>query len=131
MLLLSSSRNSLEILSSDYILISLSTNIRDKCVTRIINLYFFGRHENRQIFPSKVCYFQYVNRFLSTREMGNIRSCKEVRLQKLIKFRLWGYYSFWNFSSCLKLKNHLGRVSPSHFRRIFWQKLHIFLLKTF
>ena len=39
----------------------------------------------------------------------------EVRLQKPIKFILKGKSLFWNFSSCLKMKNHLGRVSPSHF----------------
>ena len=64
--------------------------IRNKCVARKINLYFFDVMKNGQIFFSKVCHFQYDNRFLFSREMGNIRSCKEVRLQKLIKFRLSG-----------------------------------------
>ena len=46
--------------------------------------------KNDQIFPSKVCHFQYDNRFLFSREMGNIRSCKEVRLKKRVKFSLSG-----------------------------------------
>ena len=40
---------------------------------------------------------------------------KKVGLQKLIKFRLSGYCSFWHFSNSLKLKNHLRRVSTFHF----------------
>ena len=43
----------------------------------------FKYYEN----PSKVYHFQYDNRFLFSREIGNIRSRKEVRLQKH-KFRL-------------------------------------------
>ena len=42
-------------------------------------------------------------------------TCKEVRLQKLIKFRLSRWYSFWHFFSCLEMTNHLRRVSPPHF----------------
>ena len=87
----------------------------NQCVTRKIN----GVIKNGRIFPSKVGYFQYDNRFLFSREMGNIRSCKLIRLQKLIKFRLSGQYLFWHFSSCLKMKNLLGRVSPSIFCKIF------------
>ena len=67
----------------------LLTNIRNKCVTRKINL-FFSVTKNGQIFPSKDCHFQYGHRFLFSREMGNIRTCKEIRLQKLIKFILSG-----------------------------------------
>ena len=50
--------------------------------------------KNGHIFPSKVFHFYYDERFLFSREMGNIRAYKEVRL---------------------KLKNHLGRVFSSHF----------------
>ena len=49
---------------------------------------FFDVMKSGQIFPSKVCHFQYDNRLLFSKEMGNIRSWKEVRLQKLITFRL-------------------------------------------
>ena len=38
--------------------------------------------KNGQIVPSKVCHFQYDNRFVFSREMGNIRGWEEVRLQK-------------------------------------------------
>ena len=64
--------------------------IRNKCVRRKINLYFFDVMKNGQIFPSKVCHFQHDYRSLFTTEMGNIRSCERLRLQKLIKFRLPG-----------------------------------------
>ena len=105
------------LIPSLYILekISLSTNIRNKCVTRKRNLYFSDVIKNGQIFPSKVCHFQYDNRLLFSRKMGNIRSWKEVQLQKLIKFRLSDSIRIWHFSGCLKLKNPLGRVSPHHF----------------
>ena len=75
--------------------------MRKKCATRKINLYVLDVMKNDQIFPSKVCHFQYDHRFPFSREMGNIRRCKEVHLQKRIKFGLPGYYSFWHLSSCL------------------------------
>ena len=49
---------------------------------------FFDAIKNGHIFPSKVCHFQYDQRFLLSREMENIRTCKEVRLQKLTQFKL-------------------------------------------
>ena len=74
----------------------LLTNIRNKSVIRKINLYFFDVMKNGHIFPSKVCHFQYDHGFLFSRETGNIREYKEVRL---------------------KMKNHLKRAFPSHFRQ--------------
>ena len=62
---------------------------------------FFDVMKNSHFFPSKVCHFHYNHRFLFSREIGNIRTYKEVRLQKLIEFRLSGQYSFWHFSSSL------------------------------
>ena len=55
-----------------------------------MNLYFFDVIKYDQFFPLKVCHFQYDHRFLFSREMENIRTCKEVRLKKPIKFRLLG-----------------------------------------
>ena len=75
--------------------------LRNKCVIRKMNLYFFGFLNNGQIFASKVRNFQYNHRFLFSTEMGNIRTCKEKRLQKLIKAALSRYYLFWHLSSCL------------------------------
>ena len=46
---------------------------------------FFDVMKNGQIFPSEVCHFQYDHRILFSREIGTIRTCKEIRLQK---FRL-------------------------------------------
>ena len=74
--------------------IPLLTNIRIKYVIRKINLSFSDVMKNSQIFPSKVCHFQYDQRFLFSKEMGNIRAYKEVRL---------------------KMNNNLGRVFPAHF----------------
>ena len=74
----------------------MSTNIRNKRVIRKINVYFFDVMKNGHSFPSKVCHFQYDHRFLFSREMGNIREYKVVRL---------------------KMKNHLGRAFPSLFRQ--------------
>ena len=79
---------------------SLLTNIRNKRIIKKINLYFFDVMKNGYILPSKACHFQYDHRFLFSREMGNIREYKVVRL---------------------KMKNHLGRVFPSH----FWQNVSI------
>ena len=42
--------------------ISLLANVRNKCVIRKINLYFFDARKNDQIVPSKACYFQYDHR---------------------------------------------------------------------
>ena len=41
---------------------------------------------NVQIFPLEIGHFEDDHRFLFSREMWNIRSCEEVRGQKLIKF---------------------------------------------
>ena len=45
---------------------------------------------NGQIFALKVRHFEYDHRFLFSGEMGNIRTCQEVRLHKLIKYGLPG-----------------------------------------
>ena len=52
--------------------------------------FFFDAMKNGQIFPSKVCHFQYDNRFLFSKEMRNIRTFKEISLEELIKFGLSG-----------------------------------------
>ena len=44
--------------------------------------------KNVQIFPSGIGHFEHDHGFVFSRELWNIRSCKEVRLQKPIKFRL-------------------------------------------
>ena len=62
-----------------------------------LNLYM----KTGQIFPSKVCHFQFDHRFFFSREMGNIRTYQKIRPQKLIKFGLSGQYSFWHLSSFL------------------------------
>ena len=48
-----------------------------------MKIYFFDIMKNGQIFPSKVCDFQYDNKFPFSRKMENIRGSKEVRLLKL------------------------------------------------
>ena len=66
---------------------SLLTNIRNKCFIRKINV-FFDIMKNDQNFSFNVCDFQYDHRLTFSTEMGNIRTCKEVRLQKRMKFEL-------------------------------------------
>ena len=51
---------------------------------------FFNVMKDGKIFPAKVCHFHYDLRFRFSREIGNIRTCKELLLQKLIKFRISG-----------------------------------------
>ena len=116
--------NSISIYSSQQI-------IRNKCVTRKIKLYFFDVVKNGQIFPSKVCHFQYDSRSLFSTEIGNIGSCEEVRLQKLIKFRLSGWYSFWHFFKLLKNKASFRQKFSFSFNRNFkylFQKLLRFFI---
>ena len=63
---------------------------------------FFWRHKTWPNVSFKCLSFSKSNRFIFSREIRNIRSCKEVGLQKLIKFRLSGWYLFLTF---FKLKN--------------------------
>ena len=63
--------------------ISLLTNIKNKSVIIKINLYFFEVMKGGKIVPSKV--FQYNQRFFFSKKW---RTCKEICLQRLIKFRL-------------------------------------------
>ena len=69
--------------------ISLSLNIRNKYVKRKVNL-LFRRHEKCPNFSLEIGHFEHGHSFFFSREMWNIRSYKEVRLQKFIKFRLSG-----------------------------------------
>ena len=57
---------------------SCEINMRNKCVTRKINL-FFWRREKCQIIPSEIGHFEHDHRFLFNRELGSIRSFKDVR----------------------------------------------------
>ena len=45
-----------------------------------IKSLFFDVMKKSQIFPSKVCHIQYDHKLLLSREMGNNRTSKEVRL---------------------------------------------------
>ena len=44
----------------------------------------FDVMKKSQVFSSKVCDIQYDHKFLLSREMGSIRTSKEVRLQKRV-----------------------------------------------
>ena len=50
-----------------------------------------------QIFPSNVCHFRYDHRFLFSREMRNIGKYRDIRMQKLVKFRLTEQYLLWHY----------------------------------
>ena len=71
-------------------MLNIVNNINSIIAFRKINLFFFDVMKSGQTFPSKVCHFQYNDRFLFSREMGNIRTCKEVCLRKPLQFRLSG-----------------------------------------
>ena len=47
--------------------------------------FFFDVIKNDQIFLSNICHFQYDHRFLFSREMGNIRTCKEYVCKNVLK----------------------------------------------
>ena len=49
---------------------------------------FFKVIKNAQIFLSNACHFRYDHRFLFSREMRNIGKCRDIGMQKLVKFRL-------------------------------------------
>ena len=59
----------------------LLTNTGNKCV--IIKLNLFLTSFLIKMFPPKVYHFQYDDRLFFSTEMGHIRTCKEVCLEKL------------------------------------------------
>ena len=61
--------------------VSLSTHMRNKCVMREINLYFLTLRKMAKFFLQK--FFVY-NMITVSKEMENIRTCKEIHLQILI-----------------------------------------------
>ena len=77
--------------------IFLSTNIRNICVKRKINPYYFDVMKNDQIFSSKVCHIQYGNRFLFRREIEKVG---RIQIARII-FPL-------AFFKLLKMENYLG-----------------------
>ena len=90
--------------------IPLSINVRHKCVITKVNLFFFGDTKKVQIFPSEIGHFERDHRFLFSKQMGNIRSCNEVRQQKLVKFRLSGLY-FEDLYSLWRILTSVDTVS--------------------
>ena len=87
---------------------SLLTNIKNKYVVMKISI-FLKSWKIANFFLQKFVILNMIT-------IEKWRTCKKVRLQKLNKFRLSGWYSFWDFLTCLKIKNHLGRRnSPSPF----------------
>ena len=66
---------------------SLLTYMRNKCVMREVNLYFLTLWKMVKFFLQKFFVF---NMITVSKEIGNIRTCKVMLLQKLIKFTLSG-----------------------------------------
>ena len=75
--------------------ISLPTNIRNKCVIRKIDLYFFDIMKNGQIFPLKFVIFNMITDLLSVEKWTTLGRAR----RRFVCKNLF----------------HLGRVSPSHF----------------
>ena len=67
--------------------VSLLTHMRNKCAMREINLYFLTLWKLAKLFLQKFIIFSMIT---VIKEMGNIRACKDIYLQKFIKFRLSG-----------------------------------------
>ena len=88
--------------------------------------YIFDVMQNGQNFSSKFCHFQYDDRLLFTTEMGNIKTGREVRLQKL---------KFWSklvldsiclaFFKLLKNEKSFGNTSVK-----FHLPIHVFVLPS-
>ena len=107
---------------------SLLANIRKKRVITKINLYFFDARKNDQIVLQKFVIFNMITESFLVGKWG---TCKQVHLQKRIKFTLTLTYLFWHFSSCLKMKNCFGRISPSHFLQSIFIETSNICFKTF
>ena len=105
--------------------VSLLTHMRNKCIMREINLYFLTLWKMAKFFLQK---FVVLNMITVSKEMGNIRKCKEIHLQKLIKFRLSGKYSLWQVVYKWRIiwEEFLLPISC----KMFWKKISIFALKT-
>ena len=67
--------------------VSLLTHLRNKCVIREVNFYFLTLWKLAKFFLLKFFVF---NMITVSKDMGNKRTCKEMHLQKLIKFKLPG-----------------------------------------
>ena len=79
---------------------------------------FFEAIKNGRILPSKACHFQFDNRFPFGIEMGDIRSCKKIKLQKL---RIVSVLAFFKL---LKNEKSFRKSFPppflaKHFNRTF------------
>ena len=90
--------------------------MRNKRVIIKINPLFFDVMKNGNVFPSKVCHFQYDHRFHFSRETGNIKGYKEVRLK--IKNRLGIFSSHFVYNILIENSNisylSLGKPIDSH-----------------
>ena len=79
--------------------IFLSTNVRNICVKRKINPYYFDVMKNDQIFSSKVCHIQYGNRFLFRREIEKFGRIQIARIIfPLAFFKLLKMENYWGES---------------------------------
>ena len=74
--------NSFSVCSKNKISFLVNKYKKQMCFQENKSLFF---DVNGKLFPSKIFF---------SREIGKIRTCKEVRMQKLIKFRLSEQYSF-------------------------------------
>ena len=64
--------------------------------------------KNGRIFPLKVCHFQYDHRLLFSREMGNIRTCKEYVCKNLLNLDCQNSICF-AFFKLLKNEESFGK----------------------
>ena len=92
-------------------------------VKRKINLYSLTSWKMTKLFLQTFVIFNMITEYFLKEKWG---TCKEVLLQKLIKSRLPRQYSFWHFSSCLKMKNYLENVFlPIFFKNILTETSYV------
>ena len=88
----------------------LLTNIRN--VIKEVNLYFSDVIEMAKFFLQLFIIFNMITDSFLVEKWGNQNMLGGASTETC---QLSGKHLFWHFSSCLKIKNHLERVSPSHF----------------
>ena len=111
--------------------ISLLANIRNKYFMRKVNLYVFAVMKNSQIFPSKVCHFQYDHRFFLVEKwwtLGRWRryNCKNLfnlDYQDSICFAIYQAASKWRI--IYEEFNFSTKCFDRNFKSLFQKRLNL------
>ena len=82
---------------------------KEMCCKKI-NPYFFDVVRNGQMFPSILCHFQYDIRLFLVEKWEILEVARKHDRKNLLNIALSRWYSFWYFSSCLKIKIIQGEL---------------------